>query len=64
MLVEIRVSRYDSVVSNKLRESFFFREVFDEVISVGSFDVVGIGIFSYFLRCIRDLFCNCERSNS
>ena len=64
MLVEIGVSGYDSVVSNQRRESFFFREVFDEVISVRSFDVVGIGILSYIVRCIRDLFGNCERSDS
>ena len=50
MCIEIGVSGYGSVVSNKRRELFFFREIFDEVNSVRSFDVV---FFSYFVCCIR-----------
>ena len=64
MLIEIGVSGYDSVVSNKRRESFFFWEIVVWVISMRSFNIVGIGIFSYFVCGIRDVFCYCELSDS
>ena len=57
MFIEIGVSGYDGIVSNKRRESFFFREILDSVISMRSFDIVGIGIFLYFVCSIRDLLC-------